>query len=196
MYPTILCHHSTILTESLVRSNTDNSFPAAEKPPGPLVRKAIELRHIRFDIKQRCPVNNVNILDDQFAVVHRDEPHDREADCVRTAGSPGGKDAVRYSIKEWDHIKRVAMRTVEVVEQDDPGKPAQILQTVPEFFIDIYSPPYPGRTRRLDRHTGRFSERGVDGPYGSKGNYKFCMWIHCESPWIGYPENSENRTTN
>ena len=182
MHPTILCHHSTILNEPLVRSNTDYFFPAAKKPPGPFIRKAIELRHIRFDIKQRCPVNNVNILYDQFAVVHRYEPYDREADRVRAAGCTGGKEAVRYRIKERDYIERVALRTVEVVEQDDPGKSAQVTQTVPEFFIDNNSPPYPGRTRRLDRHTSRFREGRVDDSYGCVSNNWFGMWIHCESP--------------
>jgi hypothetical protein len=96
-----------------------------------------------------------------------------------------------YRIKERDYIERVALRTVEMIDQDDPGKTAQVAQALPEFFIDLNSSPHTDCTRGLDWHTGRFGKRGVDDPYRSEGNNRFSTWIHCRSPYTGYPEERE-----
>jgi hypothetical protein len=65
---------------------------------------------------------------------------------------------VWYRIKEGDYFKFVALRTVEGIDQDDPGKAIKVAQPRTEFFIDNDRSPNAGGTCGLDWHTGGFGK--------------------------------------
>ena len=91
--------------EATIRPCIRDSISTAVKPAGLLIRETIECRYIGFDVKEWCPVKNINILDDQLTAIHAHEPHDREADRIRAPGGPGCKDTMRFRIEEGNNVE-------------------------------------------------------------------------------------------
>jgi len=70
------------------------------EPPGPPGGEGITSRDVGLDVEEWCPVHDIDTRDGQAGPFPFDEPHDRDANWVRTSGSAGGKYPVRPGVEE------------------------------------------------------------------------------------------------
>jgi len=151
-----------ILTKTIVRFLRYNGIPATAKPARLLIRIAVKLRYIRFDIQKRSSIKHVNIFNDESAVFYGNEPHNRKTYCVRATGSTCGKDTMGYRVKKRGNGQLAGIALVERIDKDNPGEAVEISKPFHIFTEYFNGPLNTPRSDWLDRHPGNEGERGMD----------------------------------
>jgi len=98
----------------------------------------VELEDIWLDIEERCPVENIDTADGQGRAFHRQELHDRETDPVWAVMVTGGKDSpFIFMVQKRGNPEPQRTFVMEVVEEDEVGKPFDLLETIGIFREDL-----------------------------------------------------------
>jgi hypothetical protein len=154
------------LFESVICPLFGHGLPDPIKPARPDIDLMVKFWNIRLNVEKGGTVQDVHILDMQSAVLYPLQLDNGKADRIRPFGCSCGENPARLGIHERDDLQVESLAAVEMVEEDDMGKPIEILQPGSVFFKDFDGPFHTAGTRRLDRHARRVGEWRIDRSYG------------------------------
>ncbi len=107
-----------------------SSVAAILQPSCSASRKSVVLRHIGFDIQQRCAVENIHTANGQSVVLDTEKSHTRQPNRIRAARHTRGEQPALNFVPERDDSQTWGGRTVEPVEQPDSLEAVQVLEAV------------------------------------------------------------------
>ena len=77
---------------------------------------AVKIRHVRFDVKQWCAVQNVYILDVKDTVFYTLQLDYGKTYWIRPLGGASGKETPELAVHEWNDPQVKPLAAVEMIK--------------------------------------------------------------------------------
>jgi hypothetical protein len=121
--------------ESPIRPRLGNLNDLSCEPTDALRLPRVELGNVRFDIQQRGAVHDVHVFHGKARALNPEESHHRDADGVGPPRCPGSEDSMQLIVQKRRNEERVALRQVEMVDEENMREPFQVLETIGECGV-------------------------------------------------------------